>query len=137
MKKITILILIFGLVFIFGKNIKIFAQESQEIEESLNPSEPEVQWLWGEVISVDLAKNTIRVKYLDYDEDKEKEVEISVNKDTTYENINSLNEIKPKDTLSIDYIVSPEGINIAKNICLEKPEEENLLPEQTPPKEEM
>ena len=92
-------------------------QPTQEI-----PSEPETQWIWGEVVSVDTASKKILVKYLDYETDTEKEINIDVDDKTTYENVKSVDEIKPQDTLSIDYIINPDGRNIAKNISVEKPE---------------
>jgi hypothetical protein len=92
-------------------------QPTQEI-----PSEPETQWIWGEVVSVDTAARKILVKYLDYETDTEKEINIDVDDKTTYENVKSVDEIKPQDTLSIDYIINPDGRNIAKNISVEKPE---------------
>lgn len=105
-------------------------QPTQEI-----PSEPETQWIWGEVVSVDTAARKILVKYLDYETDTEKEINIDVDDKTTYENVKSVDEIKPQDTLSIDYIINPDGRNIAKNISVEKPEGAQTLPEETPKEE--
>jgi hypothetical protein len=105
-------------------------QPTQEI-----PSEPETQWIWGEVVSVDTAAKKILVKYLDYETDTEKEINIDVDDKTTYENVKSVDEIKPQDTLSIDYIINPDGRNIAKNISIEKPEGAQTLPEETPKEE--
>lgn len=106
-----------------------FSQETAVSPEPVPPeaapesqAESQTQWLWGEVVSVDTQKNELLVKYLDYETDQEKETGISVDDKTTYENIGSLLEIKPQDTVSIDYTVSPEGKNIAKNISVEKPE---------------
>jgi len=100
----------------------------------LNPIEPEAQWVWGEVVSVDAANNQINVKFLDYETDVEKEVAINVDDKTTYENVQSINEIKPKDTVSIDYIVNPDGQNIARSISIEKAEEPPREgPENLPP----
>jgi len=110
-------------------------QPTQEI-----PSEPEAQWIWGEAVSIDTVAKKILVKYLDYETDAEKEINIEVDDKTTYENVNSVDEIKPQDTLSIDYMVSPEGSNIARNISVEKPEGAQTLPEESikeePSKEE-
>ncbi len=92
-------------------------------------TEPEAQWLWGEVISADIQKNELLVKCLDYETDQEKEVAIAVDDQTTYENIKALLEIKPQDTVSVDYIVNPEGKNIAKNISVEKPQAEPVSQE--------
>jgi hypothetical protein len=41
---------------------------------------------------------------------------------TTFEEVKSLAEIQPKDILSVDYKVSADGRNIAKNISVEKAE---------------
>ena len=87
------------------------------------------QWVWGEVVSLDTENKTILVKYLDYETDQEKEISKGVSDKTTYENIKSLDEIKPQDSVSIDYSVSPENMNIATNISLEKAESQPLPPE--------
>lgn len=89
--------------------------------------EPQTQWVWGEAVSVDTQNKTILVKYFDYETDQEKEISIDVDDKTTYENINSIDQIELKDNLSIDYITTQEGKNIATNISLEKPETEPLL----------
>lgn len=98
-------------------------------------SEPEVQWLWGEVVSVDNLKNELKVKYLDYETDTEKEILMSINEKTTFENAKSLSDIKPQDTVSIDYEVNSEGKNIVKNISVEKPEMTESSPEAVLPEE--
>ncbi len=133
------MILVLGIMFSFIliSTGLIFSQEqaaekppAQEV-----PSEPETQWIWGEVVSVDTAAKKILVKYLDYETDTEKEINIVVDDKTTYENVKSVDEIKPQDTLSIDYIINPDGRNIAKNISIEKPEGAQTLPEETPKEE--
>lgn len=103
-------------------------------------TESEIQWVWGEVVSTDIQNKTIAVKYFDYDSDSEKETKIAVDDKTNYENVKSIEEIKPKDTLSIDYIAGPEGKLIAKNISVEKAEgvqaplpEETTIPEPKAP----
>lgn len=98
--------------------------------------EPDMQWLWGEVVSVDTQKNELSVKYLDYDTEQEKEIKVALDNKTTYENIKSIAEIKQNDTVSIDYIVSPEGKNIAKNISVEKPESPEAVDTEAPSIEE-
>jgi hypothetical protein len=107
-------ILIFG-----GVN---FAQQELSGDTS---GVPDVQWLWGEAVSVDTAKGEVVVKYLDYETEEEKQVTIATDDKTTFENVNSLAQIKTADTLSIDYAVDKDGKNLAKNISVEKPEEVN------------
>lgn len=96
-----------------------YAQEALPAETS---AEPETLWLWGEVVSVDAANSQIAVKYFDYETDAEKEITISTDNKTTYENVKSIDELKPADTVSIDYIVNADGKNIAKNVSVERPE---------------
>lgn len=96
-------------------------------------SDADTLWLWGEVVSIDIEKTQLLIKYLDYEADQEKEITITIDPKTTYENIKSFTEIKPKDTVSIDYVVEPGDRNIARNISVEKPEELEALGEGTTP----
>lgn len=141
MKRRIILILGSISLLIFINSSLIFSQESPgSIERggvvSDSQAEPQVQWVWGEAVSVDSQNKTVLVKYLDYETDQEKEITIDIDDKTTYENIQSLCQIQPKDVLSIDYIVSPDGKNIARNISVERPEnteaaqEENITEEK-------
>ncbi|RKY33094.1 MAG: hypothetical protein DRP74_00890 [Candidatus Omnitrophota bacterium] len=77
-------------------------------------------WLWGEILAVNPEKKELKIKYLDYDSYNEKETLVIINEDTTYENVNSFDEIKPQDTISLDYITDSSGVNIAKNISVER-----------------
>jgi len=85
-------------------------------------TEPEIQWVWGEIISTNPINNELLVKYVDYDTDSEKEITISTDNKTTYENAKSIDEIKVGNSVSVDYAVSVDGKNLALNISLEKPE---------------
>lgn len=102
--------------------IGITLAQNKAIQDQSVAGEPEMQWLWGEVISADTQKNELKVKYLDYEADLEKEILMIADEKTVFENAKSLGEIKPQDTVSVDYIVGSEGKNIAKNISVEKPE---------------
>ena len=68
-----------------------------------------MQWVWGEVVNIDLKNNEIIVKHLDYEDSQEKEITISVDSGTVYEGIKSLEEVKLQDSLSIDYAVNKDG----------------------------
>lgn len=111
-------LLIFGLNSGFSQE-KLLITGPEPLKPASSEAGSEIEWLWGEVISVDSANGSVVLKTFDYENDLEKEVTVSVNQDTAYENIKSLAEIQPKDSLSIDYTVSG-GKNIAKNISLEK-----------------
>ncbi|OFZ54702.1 MAG: hypothetical protein A3D92_16065 [Bacteroidetes bacterium RIFCSPHIGHO2_02_FULL_44_7] len=134
-KKVFILGIIAFLVFLGAG--KVFSQEQPAqipvttpemqnivVEEGAvsDNKESETQWLYGDVINLDPQNKTILVKTLDYETDQEKEIAIAVDEKTTFENIKSLDEIKPNDTVSVDYVVSPDGKNLAKNISLERPD---------------
>ena len=85
-------------------------------------NENNTQWVWGEVTNLDNQAKTLTLKYLDYETDQEKELVLIIDEKTTYENIKSFDEIKVKDTLSVDYATGSEDKNIVKNISLEKPD---------------
>jgi hypothetical protein len=106
------------------------------VTTALAQESSELQWLWGEVVSVNLQNNEILVRYPDYETDKDKEMTITVNEKTTFENSASLIDIKPQDKLSIDYRVSPDGKNIAENVSVEKAEGEVPLQQENIPQEE-
>jgi len=90
----------------------------------------EQDWLWGEVLSVYNQDNQIKLKVLDEESLEEKEVLVYVDKETIFDNADSLLDIKPTDSLSIDYIITGDGKNIARRITVEKAQEEDLsLPE--------
>lgn len=99
-----------------GENVTPAEQDS-EVAEVQNDAN--MQWVWGEVSSVDTQNSAIKVKYLDYETDQEKEIVIGVDQNTIYENVSGVAEIKPAAIVGIDYIVSGEGKNIAKNISVE------------------
>jgi hypothetical protein len=85
-----------------------------------------MQWLWGEAVTVDIEKNEILVRYQDYDTDEEKEMTIAVNDKTGFENVKSLAQVQAQDTLSIDYKITVDGKNTAKNISVEKAQDAGI-----------
>lgn len=124
-------ILILGITafLIFAGTKAVFSQgqavEANTVVESgtvPQDKEPEIQWIYGDVINLDPQNKTIMVKTLDYETDQEKEIAIATDEKTTFENIKSLDEIKPNDTVSVDYVVMADGKNFAKNISLETAE---------------
>jgi len=122
-KTFLVLVILASLIFISRKTI--FSEEAIVQGGAIAEEEGELEtlWLWGEVVNLDPQNKIFLVKYLDYETDQEKEINIKTDDLTAYENSGSIDQIKPKDTLSIDYIVSASGENIAKNISVEKPED--------------
>lgn len=96
------------------------------IQDLITP-ESDIQWLWGEVSSVDPQKNEIGVKYLDYETDTEKEIKIITDDKTTYEGANAISDIKLNEIISVDYTFSLDGKHIAKYISIEKLDEKQEL----------
>lgn len=136
-KKLLIPVIIVSLIFIatkavFSQEIAPKADAAEDAIEAQNPvtegaavpddKESETQWIYGDVVNLDPQNKTIMVKTLDYETDQEKEISIATDEKTVFENIKSLDEIKPDDTVSVDYIVTADGKNLAKNLSLEKPE---------------
>jgi hypothetical protein len=118
----AILIVISGLLVLLNTGITLAQQEKSPAQSEVSvPSE--IQWLWGEVASVDPANKAFVVKYLDYDTDMEKQVTMYVDDKTGFENIKSLADIKAQDTVSIDYTVGSDGKDLAINISVEKIED--------------
>ncbi len=118
MRKTGIIALLVGLS-IFFCNAFAFSQETN----APAPEYPQLEWLWGEVVSVDIGNNKITIRYPDYQTEQDKEITISVDGKTQYNNISSLADIKPQDALSIDYRVTVTGDNVAENISLDKLDE--------------
>ena len=103
-----------------GQGLKLETPgEAQTGAPAPEAAQAETLWIWGEVISVDATLGQILVRYLDYETGNEVNITIDTESTTTYENVAALAEIKPKDTVSIDYVTSGNK-NIAKNISVEK-----------------
>ncbi len=122
----------------------VFAEEAiTPIDQAVSASsqqpalqkESETQWAWGEVTNLDNQAKVITLKRPDYETDQEKELILSVDEKTVFENIKDFNELKLKDTLSIDYMIGTDNQNIAKNISFEKPDTSSVptLPEAAAP----
>jgi hypothetical protein len=91
--------------------------------EAPAPVKPvQTEWLYGEVNSVDIAGNAIVLTYLDYDTDIEKQATVYADNKTIFENVKTLDEIKPQDMVSIDYVAGADSKNLAVTISVEKPE---------------
>ena len=112
------------------------AKEAQAKPQPSTPPEADLQWLWGEIVAVNSQNKEMKVKYIDYETDTEKEVSIYVEDKTTFENVDTLDAIKPQDGVSIDYVISDTGKFIAKNVSLEKAEDMEETGEVVVPNEE-
>ncbi|MFA5095845.1 MAG: hypothetical protein WC478_00690 [Candidatus Omnitrophota bacterium] len=126
------MVLILALLVLAG-----FGPAYSEEEPGIDPAgamanAPNTQWAWGEVTAVDVPGKAITMKYLDYETDQEKELLLAVDDSTSYENAASLEQIQPKDNLSVDYAYE-EGRNIAKGISVEKTDDPEAVAGQAGP----
>lgn len=130
MKPIKGIMLIAALSLALLNNSPCLAAEPVQPQQASAQPETETQWVWGEVISVDTQNKAVWLKYLDYDTDTETEIAITTDEKTSFESVNSLDGIRPLDTISVDYITAADGKNLARNISVERPEESPLTEEQ-------
>jgi hypothetical protein len=126
---------VFGILFLVLMAKPDFAQQEAVLNVAASSTDPEIQWVLGEVISTDTANNKLVVKFLDYEAEIEREITVEAAGDTVYEGTTTLADIKPKDTVSIDYIAQDEK-NIAKKVSVQKTDTEtpeDLLTEEITP----
>lgn len=118
----TGLLITLACLFVFSGITMLFAQtDIKPAQATVASPDTDVQWLWGEIINIDYPNKGFTVKYFDYETETEKNMQVLANNDTVYEGVISLDEIKPKDTVSVDYVVAGSN-NVAKNIGVERPE---------------
>ena len=131
MKRYVLAILVVGLVVSQGycqENQVSNNQDTSQVAgetaapvqtESVKAANPEEISIYGEIKSVNIATNSITVKYYDYDSDNEKSVEITADNTTKIEGVSTMNDIKQESWSDINYTVV-NGKNIAKSIIVEK-----------------
>ncbi len=95
----------------------VFSQ--QETTEEAGQGISAEEWLLGDVIALDLKNNQLTIGYIDFETYEEKEIDITVDSDTIFENVASLDYIKVDDAVAIDYIIDHKGQAIALNIRVE------------------
>lgn len=101
------------------------AVQTQEPEAKNEPAKEEVkeealEWVWGDVVSVDAENKSFSVTYLDYEADSEKEIAFSIDEKTVFENVQDLTQLNPQDSVSVDYLVNNDGKNMARLVSAEK-----------------
>ena len=89
--------------------------------------EVNTDWLWGEVVSVDVSANNLMVRYLDFNIDEEKEATIRIDAQTILEGVKSVAEISAGDIVSIDFVKESDTINLGKKVLVEKPDSIDLI----------
>jgi hypothetical protein len=95
---------------------------SQEETELMMPAEEELMTISGEIVSVDLEKSSVVIKYIDdYTTGTFKELAISVDATTNIEReytALTITDLKAQDAVLVEYAVDANGNNMAKNILV-------------------
>lgn len=110
-------------MFLLAGCVFVLAQDEEGPGEAvaIEAEDARLKWCAGKVVSIDAPSGAVVLKTLDYESGKDTDISIFADGSTVYDNLNSFSEIKPLDSLSIDYSVTKEGKNLAKSINLELP----------------
>lgn len=97
------------------------AQAVSEIKKVVvnEPEDSVAQWVWGEVVSTDIAKKQITVKYLDYETYDEALMILDTDGATVFNNVSGLSDMKPSNYVTIDYKKQADS-NLATLVEIEK-----------------
>jgi hypothetical protein len=76
---------------------------------------------YGEVLSV--TQDQVMVREFDYATGEEKDVVYYISDSTTFDIVESAGQIRPGDLIDVEFIVSPDGRNIAKEIFVDSIED--------------
>ncbi len=82
----------------------------------------ETQYSYGEVISV--SQSQILVREFDYVTGEEKDMLYYLNDDTIFDIVVTAGQIQPGDLVDLEFIVSGDGSRIAKEILVDRIDEE-------------
>ena len=125
MRKHRVSLLIAGMVLAAAA---CFAQEAVKDQQPLSSAQEKEEmapkWLWGEVIAIDAPGMKLQVRYADFETDTDQETALQVTPKTAIDGVAGFADIKVGDTISVDYSLSPEGVNLAETISVERVEDE-------------
>lgn len=77
------------------------------------------QWIWGEVVSVDKAKNQLQIKHLDYETYEEVTKVIQTDSATLFENVAGVGDLKGGESVTVDFKMK-DGVQLAELIVVDK-----------------
>lgn len=93
-------------------------------QETLSEQEDIVEvgagWAWGDVLFIDKEAGQFVVNYLDYNKLIKVDIVLCVDGKTVFENAQGLGQIKIDDNVSVDYIVTDSGKNIARLVTVDR-----------------
>lgn len=113
-------------ILLSGLSLPAICQEENLEAAADSSARRQLEWAWGEVVSIDYQKGEFNIVYLNEETFEEKTLLMATDAQTVYENAQSLLDIKPMDSVSIDYTITEEGVNLAMKVAVEKAQDEAL-----------
>ena len=95
---------------------------------SVAQEEDQFFYSYGEVLSV--AQDQIMVREFDYATGEEKDVVYYISADTILDSVESVDQIKPSDLVDVEFMVSEDGKNIAREILADRIEDYEEIDEE-------
>ena len=95
---------------------------------SVAQDEDQFLYSYGEVLSV--AQDQIMVREFDYATGEEKDVVYYITADTILDSVESVDQIKPSDLVDVEFMVSEDGKNIAREILVDRIEDYEEIDEE-------
>jgi len=95
---------------------------------SVAQEEDQFFYSYGEVLSV--AQDQIMVREFDYATGEEKDVVYYISADTILDSVESVDQIKPSDLVDVEFMVSEDGKNIAREILVDRIEDYEEIDEE-------
>jgi hypothetical protein len=89
--------------------------------EDMPGEEAQSFYSYGEVLSV--SADQILIKEFDYVTGDEKEAVYHIDKETSFDSVESAQQIAPGELVDIEFIVSEDGRNIARDIFVDRIED--------------
>jgi len=95
---------------------------------SVAQDEDQFFYSYGEVLSV--AQDQIMVREFDYATGEEKDVVYYITADTLLDSVESVDQIKSSDLVDVEFMVSEDGKNIAREILVDRIEDYEEIDEE-------
>ena len=89
--------------------------------DSASQDEDQFFYSYGEVLSV--MQDQIMIKEFDYAAGEEKDVVYYITTDTIFDSVESADQIRPSDLVDVEFTISQDGKNIAKEILVDRIED--------------
>jgi len=89
---------------------------------SAERGQPEVLFVYGEVVAIDGIWNSVTIRHFDYTVLKNDDLEIALKETTEWENVPGMRQLNIGDWAGVTYVIQPNGNRMAESISVEKTE---------------